>query len=161
MDILENFYKALNNHNYNKYKDSVVVISKNGILKEEDLDEKPYNHAIVTCSLAFQLNAPYFETEFPFVAGMNAARYGLVVLHIHKAGIGICFFPDSLTRIQYIMLKEKLEEMKDFSFQYSESMQDEGFVAVDNVLDYAKKLVNDKGKTMVNYHFNVLRKIKN
>ena len=141
-DILADFYKTLLSKNEEiNFRDSVVTISREGVLREYFLDEMPYNHAKLTCYLAFKLGIPYFETTLNLVAGEAVASYGVLVLHIHKDGICICFFPNDITLKQYNMLERRLEDLKNFLFQYKGSMQEEGFVSIDNVLGYAKDIL--------------------
>ena len=157
-DILAGFYKALLNKNEEiNFRDSVVAISRDGILREYFLDEMPYNHAKCTCYMALKLGIPYFETNLNMVAGEKVASYGIITLHIHKGGMCICFFPNSITFEQYSMLKRRLEGMNDFLFQYKESMQEEGFISIDNVLNYAFSIIDEKKK--VDY-FKVLNRKK-
>ena len=151
--ILNTFYKNLMTGTCDcNFKDTVVAISKNGVLEEEFLDEQPSNHATATCYVGVKLGFPYFDTSLNLVAGERIASYGIIVLQVHKDGICICFFPEYITIEQYYCLEKKLSEMKNFSFQYLKSNQEEGFVSLDNVLEYAKGIVEKD--------CNVLRKIK-
>lgn len=97
-DILADFYKTLLCKNdVVNFRDFVVAISRDGILREDFLDEMPYNHAKCTCYMAIKLGLPYFKTTLNLVAGDMLAFYEVLVLHIHKDGICICFFPNSIT----------------------------------------------------------------
>ena len=93
--------------------------------------------------MGLKLNIPYFETNNPIIAGNNLSSNGIIVMHVHKDGICICFFPKNITDGQFKVFKNKLSEFKDFYFQYDESMLEEGFVSFDNVLEYAKSIVKD------------------
>lgn len=106
--------------------------------------------------MALKLNMPYFETIDSLVAGNKLSGWEVLVLHIHKDGICICFFSDSITAEQFKVLKNKIMEIYGFSFQYDGSMQEEGNVSVFDVLNYAKKIVDRDNMNAVNF----VRKVK-
>lgn len=143
MSILDDFYNILkNSYNNRNFRDCVIVISKDGILNEEFLDERPYNHATLTCYMALKSGISYLETNNPLIAGRNLANNGVIAMQIHKDGICVCFFPDSITEVQFKVFQDRLMEFRDFYFQYDESMVEEGFVSFDNVLEYAKNIID-------------------
>lgn len=141
LKVLEEFYQKLEG-NFEEEKDSVIVITEDGRILEEDLENKPYNHAVLTCYMEQQLHLPYLETIFPFVAGKHLAGQGCIVLQVHKAGNCVCYFPDNISEIQYHLLQQKLKKKKTISYQYEECEQIEGFVSIDNVLNYAESIVD-------------------
>lgn len=127
---------------YPTIKDGVVVITRDGKVLVDDLEEMPYNHATLTNYFAYQLGLSYSETLFPLIAGCEASNQGVLVLHIHKDGICIVYFPIWITEIQYDLLVQILEHKKDLKCQYLECEQEEGYVLVEQVLEYANKIVS-------------------
>lgn len=137
--------------NTSKFKDSVVVINSDGVVLEDDLDEMPYNHANLTCYMGLKLKIPYLETSFSYMAGKHLASYGALVLHTHKGGLGIVFFPNNITEVQYHILNNKLVELEEFCYQFEGSKEECAYVTGIEVLDYAKSLVVKANKSQGRY----------
>lgn len=159
LEVLDKFYQKLE-ESFEEEKDSVIVITEDGRILEEDLENKPYNHAVLTCYMEQQLQLSYLETIFPFVAGMHLAGQGCIVLQVHKAGNCLCYFPDNISEIQYRLLQQKLKSKKNLSYQYEGCEQIEGFVSIDNVLKYAKSIVDKRVEVSTDCYQKKLAKVK-
>lgn len=144
--LFENLLK-----NTDKFKDSVIVINKDGLVLEDNLDEMPYNHANLTCYMGLKLKVPYLETNFSYMAGKHLASYGVLVLHLHRGGVGIVFFPSSITEVQYNILSNKLVNYETVLYQFEESKDHDAYVTNIDVLNYAKKIVNKTNKCKYSY----------
>lgn len=116
LDILQSFYQSLDK-NRTVIDDCVIAIASDGEFIEMSLSEKPYNHALLTNYMASLLKCSYFNTDFPIAAAQNLSRQGVLVLHIHRDGICLCFFPASITDIQYSLLEQALLEKDSFVYQ--------------------------------------------
>lgn len=153
--ILDNFYK-----NLDKPKKDVeclaIGISRDGILISEELDEKPYNHAVAFNYIAMKFNLGMVDTMYPIVAGENLASQGVLALQIRK-DICIGYFPKSLELIQYKELESELSQYQDLNYQFKECSLIEGFVSREVFLEHAKSITlgyhNDNIRLLSkNYH---------
>ncbi len=141
LDILNDFYRHLNNKSEN-ISSYAIVIDRKGEYLKDILDEKPYNHATSFNYLASLFNIPYVETESVVEAAKNLNNYGYIALQIRKEYC-VIYFPESITLEQYDKLYELLID-KDLSYSYEE--ETEGFLTQEEILEYAKSLIQEKRK---------------
>lgn len=139
--ILDNFYHALNQKKDGP-RAKAVAISGDGKYLSDVLDEKPYNHAVSFNYFASSLGLSYFETTSPKEAADNLTSQGVLALQV-RDGICVSYFPDSLTEEQYLGFHEELEEYENLLYVYDER---EGLFDKEDVLNYAKSLLDKKDK---------------
>ena len=132
--------------------DGVVVIDQNGVLVERYLDEMPYNHATLTNYISLLLKLSYFETDSPYLAGINLAGKNCVVLQLHKDGTCICYFPDKFLKVQCKVLTDFLDKKTGYvqfdSFYQLQSFPGEGFMSKDEFLIFIDTVVYNETKNV-------------
>lgn len=139
--ILNQFYQMLDKGS-NEVNAVAIVISKEGVRLDEILDGKPYNHATAFNYLASKLGLSYFETVSPLEAAKNLTSQGAIAIQI-RVDICVVYFPDSIIKAQYDELEDAVCYKKDLLYSFD---TEEGFFALEDVLDYASSLIVDRTK---------------
>ena len=100
-NLMDNFYDGLKKSS-KVIENSVIVIGQNGEIFRENLENKPFNHGILTNYFAMKLGCDYLEDDNPFLSGVNLSNQGYVVMQIDvdcfcSHGVCLCFFPDLIS----------------------------------------------------------------
>ena len=115
--IIENFdvnsyfpfdkdYKVSNNLKFNR---GVVGISKDGSIQEYILDFVPnIRHNVATFSVVNDLGEQIEFSNNPYYLGLVASENGILLIQYY-GGIGLVYFPKTLTEKQFLLLKKQVE----------------------------------------------------
>lgn len=136
--ILDKFYKDLESPR-RSVQSLAIGISRNGNCICEELDEKPYNHAVAFNYIASQFGLVTLDTLNPMEAGENLAKQGILAIQIRN-DICIGYFPIQLDPSQYERLEIELSEYDNLGYQFKECSQIEGYVSRKAFLQYAKSI---------------------
>lgn len=151
-NLIDNFFKKLEGST-SLIESSVIVIDREGKILKESLENKPYNHGLLTNYFAMKLECEYLEDSDPFLSGINLSNQGYVVLQIDADnfsinGLCLCFFPDFISHFQISSIKKVVKKYRDVCYQYFGNLEDEylSYQEIILYLDSLKKEDNSKVK---------------
>lgn len=128
-NLMDNFYDELKKSS-KIIENSVIVIGQSGEILRENLENKPYNHGILTNYFAMKLGCDYLEDDNPFLSGVNLSDQGYVVMQIDvdqfcDCGLCLCFFPSSVSNFQILSVIEIVESLENVCYQYLGNLGDD------------------------------------
>ncbi len=152
-ELIDNFFKKLEGST--KFiESSVIVVGQNGKILRESLENKPYNHGILTNYIAMKLGCDYLKDNNPFLSGVNLSNQGYVVMQIDancfcSNGVCLCFFPDFTSNFQISSVIEIIKGLQDVRYQYLGNSDDNYLSYQDFVLYVSSLRKKDKNKMKI------------
>lgn len=142
-ELIDNFFKKLESPT--KFiESSVIVVGQNGEILRESLENKPYNHGILTNYMAMKLGCDYLKDNNPFLSGINLKNQGYVVMQIDadcfcSNGVCLCFFPDLISNFQISSVIEIIKDLQDVCYQYLGN-SDDNYLSYQDFVLYVSSL---------------------
>lgn len=152
-ELIDNFFKKLESST--KFiESSVIVVGQNGEILRESLENKPYNHGILTNYMAMKLGCDYLKDNNPFLSGVNLKNQGYVVMQIDadcfcSNGVCLCFFPDLTSNFQISSVIEIIKGLKNVRYQYLGNLDDNYLSYQDFILYVSSLRKKDKNKMKI------------
>ena len=142
-NLMDNFYNGLKKSS-KVIENSVIVIGQNGEIFRENLENKPFNHGILTNYFAMKLGCDYLEDDNPFLSGVNLSNQGYVVMQIDvdcfcSHGVCLCFFPDLISNFQISSVIGIVKELQDVHYQYLGNLNDD-YLSDEEIILYVSSL---------------------